>query len=311
MSKDPIERLRPANPLPDTPVAPPIEPLLARLGERRRGDRYSSGALADGAGGRGRLRGLRAGFRAAPVAFAVVVSIVIAAVALTLLGHGSRSGSVPSSPGLHVSGGLPPVPSLLSPGDMHALDYHWSTRQHVLVRGSVCAPSLASPPVAPPRSAPNNQGAPSRALLADYALLQSPLTSKNALPAPQRVGPWSRYGRVAQHRYGSAIEVIPDLNASAPGPQTPITARCERAQLAAQRKDLAGAPADLIAKALRLDAETFEDERYIQQHPDGICVFVDGGGDCGPFLLAQARGSLTTVRYGSHGSLNAYSFRTA
>ena len=35
-------------------------------------------------------------------------------------------------------------------------------------------------------------------------------------------------------------------------------------------------------------------------------MFVNGGGDCGPFLLAQARGSLTTVRYGRHGSLNAY-----
>jgi hypothetical protein len=85
-----------------------------------------------------------------------------------------------------------------------------------------------------------------------------------------------------------------------------MTARCEQAQLAAQRADLAGAPAALIARALRIDRETFDDERYVQHHPDGICVFVDGGGDCGAFLYAQARGSLTSVSYGSHGSLNAY-----
>ena len=30
MSMDPVERLRRANPVPGTPAAPPIEPLLAR-----------------------------------------------------------------------------------------------------------------------------------------------------------------------------------------------------------------------------------------------------------------------------------------
>ena len=298
MSKDPIERLRRVNPVPDTPAAPPIEPLLASLGER--GSRRS-GNYVDASGDGRRVRGLRAGFGAAPVALAAVLSIVIAVIALTVLRHRAPSGSVPSSPGFHVPGGLPPVPSL-SPGDMHALDYHWRTRPHVAVRGDACAPF----PESPPRSAQGDHGTPSPALLADYSVLQSPLTSKSALPASLSGGPFANYGRVAQRRYGSAIEVIPDRPAFAPGAQIPLTARCEQARLAAQRKDLAGAPAALIARALRIDRETFEDERYIQQHPDGICVFVNDGGDCGPFLLAQARGSLTTVRYGRRGSLNGY-----
>ena len=231
MSKDPIERLRRVNPVPDTPAAPPIEPLLASLGER--GARRSGNYLDAGGAGR-RVRRLRAGFKAAPVAFAAVLSIVVAVVALTLLRHSTPSGSVPSSPGFHVPGGLPPVPSL-SPGDMHALDYHWRTRPHVAVRGNACAPSLGSPPLAPPRSGQEDQGAPSRALLADYSVLQSPLTSKNALPASLRDGPFASYGRVAQRSHGSAIEVIPDRNAFVPGAQIPLTARCEQARLAAQR----------------------------------------------------------------------------
>jgi hypothetical protein len=296
MKKDPIERLRRANPLPGTPAAPPIEPLLARLGERDR--RHGDAARA-----RNRRRGLRAGFRAAPVAFAAVLSIAVAIVALTLLRHHNPSGSPGSSPGFHVPSGLPAVPSL-SPGDMHALNYHWNTRPHVAVRGNACAPSPGSPPVAQPGSAPTDEGRPSEALLADYAVLQSPDTSANTLPGSVGGGHWSKYGRIAQHSYGNTIEVLPDLYVQ-PG-ETSLTTRCERARLAADRADLAGAPAALIARALRLERETFEDERYIQQHPDGICVFVDGGGSCGPFLLAQARGSLTTVKYDSHGSLNAY-----
>jgi hypothetical protein len=298
MSQDPIDRLRRANPLPDPPVAPPIEPLLERLGER---DRHGSRAHADGAGGTNRLGGLRAGFRAAPVAFAAVLSIAIAVLALTLLRHHNPSGSPTSSPGFHVPAGLPPVPSL-SPGDMHALDYHWSTRPHVIVQGNACSPSLAKPP---PPPAWYDQGSPSQALLGDYAVLQSRATSKVAVLSPLLGGGhWAKYGRIAQHRYGNTIEVIPDRYIE--HSERPLTTRCEKAQLAAQRADLAGAPAALIARALQLDRQTFEDERYIQQHPDGICVLVDGGGGCGPFLFAQARGSLTTVAYGSHGSLNAY-----
>jgi hypothetical protein len=293
MSKDPIERLRRANPLPDTPAAPPIEPLLVRLADRgpgNEGKRRRAGAVA------------RSGFRTAPVALAALVSVVIAVVALSLLKHASPSGPVPSSTGWHVLPGLPPVPSL-SPGDMHALDYHWRTRPHVPVRGNVCSPSPGSPPVTTP-SAHDDQAAPSQALLGDYAVLQSPQTSATTLPASFGGGAWSKYGRVAQRRYGSAIAVIPDRYAPPPG--RPLTTRCETGQLAAQRKDLAGAPAALIGRALRIDRESFEDERYLQLHPDGICVLIDGSGSCGAFLDAQARGSLTSVRYGSHGSLNAY-----
>jgi hypothetical protein len=141
-------------------------------------------------------------------------------------------------------------------------------------------------------------------VLADYAVLQSSSASKIGPPAWFGGGASPKYGRVAQHRYGSVIEVIPDHYVAPQG--EPLTARCEQARLAAQKADLAGAPAALIAKALQIDRETFEDERYTEQHPDGICVFIDGGGNCGPFLYAQARGSLTSVRDNNLGSLNAY-----
>ena len=125
--------------------------------------------------------------------------------------------------------------------------------------------------------------------------MHSPVTAADALPASQRLGPWSRYGRVAQRRYGIAIEVISQPFNVPIG--TPITVRCEQAQLAVLRKEMAGAPEALIASAVRINQEIFEDERYTQQQPDGICLIV-GYGSCGSFLDAQARGELTTRPYG-------------
>lgn len=139
-------------------------------------------------------------------------------------------------------------------------------------------------------------------MLDEYAVMRSPTTTANRLPASQRLGPWSAYGRVAQRRYGFAIEVIPQpFN---PPLGRPITVGCEMAQLAALRKEMAGAPKGLIARAVRINQEIFEDERYTQQHPDGICLSV-GAGSCGSFLDAQARGELTTRAYRAHGSISA------
>ena len=205
-----------------------------------------------------------------PVAFAVLGTIVIAVLALALLKHGHHATSVSTSPGLHVAGGLPPVPSL-GPADMRAIDWHWRTRPHVVPHGQACA---AFAPGAP-RSGASEGSSPGRALLDDYAVTRSPVTAANALPAGQRSGPWSAYGRVAQRKDGITIDVIPQPFDQPLG--APPTAGCENAKLAALRKDMAGAPPVLIARALRITREIFEDERYTQRHPDGICASLGSG----------------------------------
>lgn len=290
MSMDPVERLRRANPVPGTPAAPPIEPLLARLQGRPQPDSVEHPADA-GAGRPHRV------LHTVPVAFAVLGTIVIAVLALALLRHGHHATSVSTSPGLHVAGGLPPVPSL-GPADMRAIDWHWRTRPHVVPHGQACA---AFAPGAP-RSGASEGSSPGRALLDDYAVTRSPVTAANALPAGQRSGPWSAYGRVAQRKDGITIDVIPQPFDQPLG--APPTAGCENAKLAALRKDMAGAPPVLIARALRITREIFEDERYTQKHPDGICVTI-GFGICGSFINAQARGELATSPHGAHGSINA------
>jgi RNA polymerase sigma-70 factor, ECF subfamily len=297
MGEDPLDRLRRANPFPRTLAAPPVERLRARLdGVPAPVPRHGP---TPGSGAPGKRSRVRAGLAAAPLAIAVATSIAVAAVALLVLRHGKTPSWPPSSAPLHAVSGLPPVPSL-SPGNKHLLTYFTKAERSVRGHDQGCA----ARPVAPIRLTGGADGAPSQALLATFGVLR-----RQQPQHPSPVGPGAgisaRYVRVAQRRYGHTFEVAPDTSGF-PLLTLQDPPRCQRLEFAALNRLLAHAPVGQRRRAVQLAHNQLLDEQYIEHHTESVCVFGAGGGECGPFLYAQARGGLQSTGYGSRGSLSAY-----
>jgi hypothetical protein len=140
-------------------------------------------------------------------------------------------------------------------------------------------------------------------MLATFSVLQ--LKARARLPAPAGFGDaFVRYIRVAQRRYGSAFEVFAVRSLAGGG--TAISAKCSRLQREALQRELRHAPAGIRTQALRLGRQQLADERYMQRHPEGICLSGGGGGGCDPFLYAQAQGAIQSSGSGDSGSLFDY-----
>jgi hypothetical protein len=73
---------------------------------------------------------------------------------------------------------------------------------------------------------------------------------------------------------------------------TGLSSRCLAREESAVRASIARAPARIQTTALQIERAQVRDDRYIDQHPWGICVFGGGGGSCGAFLYVQARGAI-------------------
>jgi hypothetical protein len=249
-------------------------------------------------GGRARVWSI---LSATPLIAALVTSVAIAAVAIVLLGRGHSPQLQPSTLVLNSGMGLPPVPQM-TPANLQALRYLQQARQTVLKHDRTCI----GRPVLPLGPSKPDRGSPDRTMLSTFGVLRRPAGARPPLPpAAVHFAVFVRYARVAQRQYGSVYTVFPVKRLPAGGANIVASARCRNLELAALRTELAHAPKQLRARALRLGNDQLLDEQYVRRHPEGICLF-GGGGGCQPFLYAQARGGLQSTGYGSNGSIFDY-----
>ncbi|MGO9959060.1 MAG: hypothetical protein ACLP50_24360 [Solirubrobacteraceae bacterium] len=231
---------------------------------------------------------------------AIPALAVVATAAVALLGPHFAAASAPSAPAQTAAAGLPPVPPL-SPANRPVLAYVDQAEQSVFQHDKGCRP-------APGRllgSARPDQGSPGPMLLSMFGVLRRPGT----VPLPASMGGrlisgvFVNYVRLAQHRYGSDYFLFPVAHLYA---RTELSARCRALELTTLSAKLDHAAPALRAQALELAQQELRDQRYIAQHPDGVCLFGGGGGGCEPFLLAQATGGIQSAGYGTEGSTFAY-----
>jgi hypothetical protein len=187
MNDKTLERLRRENPFPQTLSAPPIEPLLGRLGDRRSGSqprrRVTFGRVVEAAG--------------VAVVIAVVVLVVI------VVGRGHRATPLAS----HHS---PPVTSPPSQGT--PASYLNTAYQETVKQDPACsyAPQQLGGTLIAPRL---SDGAPSRSLLSAFGVLRRPATAADRLSQSDytlrfRVV-YGRYIRRARVIDGTSYYLIP------------------------------------------------------------------------------------------------------
>jgi hypothetical protein len=231
------------------------------------------------------------------LAAALAVTGVIAAGAILLLGH--HGPASPTTAGLPSLRGGPPVPDH-SPANRQAFGYLARAEHTVISEDKTCwKRPLESGGFRPPV-----RGAPSPAILSSFSVLRQPAQARQPkLPGllARREGVFVDYVRVAQRRFGSMIEVAPTKDVGAGG----ISAHCARAELAALNAQLRDARAPVRAHIQMVAGEVIADQRYIAQHPEGMCLFGAGGG-CLPLLYALTQGGLTSGGSGGNSSVWTY-----
>lgn len=232
MNNDTINRLRRENPVPDGLPAPPIEPLLARLGPRPSGRRRS-----------------RLGQAAAVVGVGVAAAV---AVLVVLLGH--RHGRTPVAE--HHVPSPPPSQSTVS-SYLNEADRMATNRDPACGFGGVARPTTTT----------TTDRAPSQALLSELAVLRRPQTAADRLPAQFHGSPltWGgvvyvRYIRRARVVDGLSYYLVPGHFAPAPG-AIPEPRRCYSEQLAALRTLVASLPSTQREAILRSGAQTLQPQR--------------------------------------------------
>ena len=223
--------------------------------------------------------------------------MAVATVGIVLLGD--AMGSVAPAPALPSSvkapGGLPPVPPL-SPANLRALTYFEQASRSVRERDKSCV----ARPRRPLGQTKPDTGTPSRVILSTFGVLRRhPRSEPSVSSGGPLAGAYVNDVGVAGRRYGSVYEVVAVKSLLA-GATT--SARCQALELRALRAVIRHAPKRARARALRLGQDELLDERYIDHHPEGICLVGGGGADCGPFLDVQARGAVGSTGYGADGS---------
>ncbi len=286
MRDDPLDRLRRANPYPRPLPAPPAERIVGHL------------TSADGSAPAARdvrpFHSSRA-FSAIPVGAALVTAVVVAGVALVLIGHGRSGPPGPLSAAPDALGSLPPV-APLSPGNKHLLTYF--TRAEVFVREHRKGCGQIEPVlIGRPSNGAGSQ--PSPAILATFGVL----ALRQTHPAAGAI-PGGRYARVAQRRYGYTF-VVATNDEGVPSVEG-LTTHCQQLAFITLNKLLDKAPRATRRLAVQLAQDQLRDQQYLQHHPANVCLFSAGAGSCVPVLFAQARGSLQSASDGRHGSIFAY-----
>jgi len=288
MSTDPISRLRRLNPVSESPDAPPISRIFERIdGVGAESSPHPPAPDRRAPRGRGGW-----GWRALPLSLAVMVSVAVAVLALTLIKHRSAGPThSPTSIGQPPSG-LPPVPQL-SPANVRALDRLGPAYRTVLLHHPTCR--SVPLPTKRPRGAPP---AASELAVSLFGVLGMPANIRH-------IGASAPYGpaaRIAQRAYGTTVVVAP---AELPGLGiAPLSARCARLVLAAVQTQMIHQTAGKRADAVKLISEQLADERYVANHPVGICLFARTG-VCTDLLYAQARGILSTGTFRRTGTISA------
>lgn len=279
---DVIGRLRRLDPVPVPLGAPPIDGVLSRL------DGQAEAHIRPGEwDGQGPARRSRAGapLRHLPVLVAVGTSIVVAVVALIVLGH-KHPGAPAGPPGQPPAASGPPTFPRLSPLQRKQFDYVMKADGTASRRDPACAPV---PPGGDPGRKPDlSQGSPSESILAMIGTLRRAQTAADRLPArklwhgphsrpriypygtyPPVRGIYARYIRYARHRDGANYYLVPAENVNW---QVAVPARCYREQVTALRQELPHVPHSLRRGIFALQATYLAYERRSAEPYPGLCL---------------------------------------
>jgi hypothetical protein len=260
-------------------------------------------------------RWIAAAVRAVPVGLAVLTTLVVAVVALSLLHHGRGSNAA------HGSASQPPssngpvqlLPTHPNRVQRQEINYLYVAQETAARRDQVCNPDRALAAAGDPGRRPSlSRAPPSAATLALLSVLRRPAVASDKLPprvigAPpdQHVYPngtippvkdvYVRYVRKARHRFGANYYLVPagDINQF-----VAIPARCWAEQRAALRHEMPRIPAPLRAGTLALQSRFIAQQRHNQLPYPGVCLVAvngtgNGGGGC------DAGGSLRQIQNGT------------
>jgi hypothetical protein len=136
-------------------------------------------------------------------------------------------------------------------------------------------------------------------MLSSFAVLKLP--TKAAVPSDWQLGGsvYGSYVRIAQTRFGWPFKIIPEANF------TTVSPRCLALEDSELNTIIADAPANVRSKVLAIEHDQQLDDRYVERHPEGICVSAYGhAAFCEPLLYAIERGGTNVAS----GSTNQVSF---
>ena len=210
------------------------------------------------------------------VALSVVVALVVAA-----------CGSATHSPTRSVAASLPPIPQVTA-RDRVEVAYLQRADQVVYAHHKNCSPLRSR--VRPGR----DDGTPSQTMLSSFGVLK--LFAKAAIPSHWQLGAsvYVNYVRIAQTRFGWPFKIIPDSNFETISPD------CLALEDSEVHRLIAHAPAKVRAEVLAIEHDRQLDVRYIDGHPEGICVSAYGhAAFCEALLYAIERGG-TNATIGSN-----------
>ena len=215
-------------------------------------------------------------------------------VALVVAGCGSSTLFTTRGAAAH----LPPIPQVTA-GDRQGIAYIVRANEVIFKHHKDCFPSQRR------MHREGDDGSPSRAMLSSFAVLSLPgkarLPSDWALPGGQNV--YVNYIRIAQTRFGWPFKIIPLAHI------TTESSRCLKLEASEVHTLIAHAPAKVRAEVDAIEHDWELDYRYIERHPEGICVSGGSNGSfCETLLYAVEQGGVSQAAGRSSSSQTPVSF---
>ena len=206
-----------------------------------------------------------------------LLAALSALVALGVVGCGSST--------LFTTGGtagrLPPI-AQVNTADRREIAYIGRANQIVFNHHKDCFPFRQG------MHRTRDGGSPSQAMLSSFAVLKLP--TKAAMPGDLPGGGqtvYVNYVRIAQTRFGWPFKIIPLAHFATE------SSRCVALEASEVHTLIARAPAKVRAKVDAIEHDLTLDDRYIERHPEGICVSgYHGGSLCEALLYAMERGGV-------------------
>jgi hypothetical protein len=210
------------------------------------------------------------------------MSHLVAALSVLLAFLVAACGSSTPSSTRSVAASLPPSPQVTD-GDQREIGYLARATEVVYNHHKDCSPLQAG--MHEVREV-RDDGSPSQTMLSSFAVLKLP--TKAAVPSGWQLSAsvYVDYVRTAQTRFGWPFKVVPAAYFTTTSPYCLALEDSEVHTLTAH------APADVRAKVLGIEHDRQLDDRYIERHPEGICVSAyDHAALCEPLLYAIEQGA--------------------
>lgn len=208
--------------------------------------------------------------------------LLLAALSALAAGGVVGCGSSTSATSSGTTERLPPIPQPTA-ADTREIAYLGRASRIVFNDHKKCLPSRQG------MHRVRDDGSPSQVMLSSFAVLKLP--TKAALPMGwlghgQKV--YVNYVRIAQTRFGWPFKIIPLAHF------TTESSRCVALEASEVQTLIRHAPAKVRAKVDALEHDWQLDYRYIERHPEGICVSgYHGGWLCETLLAAIERGGIS------------------